>query len=227
MALPSSGPISIGEIWAETASSRNNPPSSIYSQGTGYLYQFVNLVNLNDAGCRRLANSLSQNTQISLSDWYGKDATPDFNLGISASKGTQFYSAYSPFAYGIATLGYSTSGGYGGLGNSSWKGTTITSMTQSNIGWQFGFTVEGPFANNGWTSITVNGASGAVTLQRSQAAHSYSVGGIYAGQNGSTTWIWSVPFPGVSTTPNYNNQIVPGPKNTAWSGNRTGTISIS
>ena len=226
MALPSSGPISIGEIWAETASSRNNPPSSIYSQGTGYMYQFVNLVNLNDAGCRRLANSLSQNTQISLSDWYGKDATPDFNLGISASKGAQFYSAYSPFAYGLASLGYSTSGGYGGLSNTSWKGTTIRAITQGNASWQLSFSVEGTYASNGWTSITINGASGSVTLQRSQATHSYSVGGL-TGSAGTTSWFWSIPFPGVSTTPHYNNQIVPGPKNTAWTGNRTGSISIS
>lgn len=227
MALPSSGPISIGEIWAETASSRNNPPSSIYSQGTGYMALFVNLVNLNDAGCRRLANSLSQNTQISLSDWYGKNGSPDFNLGISASKGAQFYSAYDHFAYGIASLGYSTTGGYGGLSNTSWKGTTIRSITQGNTSWQLSLSVEGPFANNGWTSITINGASGSVTLQRSQATHSYSVGGILSGQNGTTSWFWAPPFPGVSTSPPYNNQIVPGPKNTAWSGNRTGTISIS
>ena len=226
MALPSSGPISIGEIWAETATARNNPPSSLYSDPTFYGGMFLNLVNLNDASSRRLAGYSTQNTQISLSDWYGKDATPDFNLGISASKGAQFYSAYSLFGYGIATLGYSTVGGYGGLSNTSWKGTTITSMTQSNVGWQFGFSIEGTYASNGWTSITVNGASGAVTLQRSQAAHSYSVGGL-TGSAGSTTWIWSTPFPGVSTSPPYNNQIVPGPKNTAWSGNRTGSISIS
>ena len=227
MALPSSGPISIGEIWAETATSRNNPPNSLYSDPSFYGGMFLNLVNLNDASSRRLAGSSTQNTQISLSDWYGKDATPDFNLGISASKGAQFYSAYSPFAYGIATLGYSTSGGYGGLSNTSWKGTTIRAITQGNASWQLSFSVEGTYASNGWTSITINGASGAVTLQRSQAVHSYSVGGIYAGQNGSTTWFWGTPFPGVSTTPHYNNQIVPGPKNTAWSGNRTGSISIS
>ena len=225
MALPSSGPISIGEIWAETASSRNNPPSSIYSQGTGYMAMFVNLVNLNDAICRNLAGTSTQNTQISLSDWYGKDATPDFNLGISASKGAQFYSAYSLFGYGMATLGYSTTGGYGGLSNTSWKGTTIRAITQSNLSWQLSFSVEGTYASNGWTSITINGASGSVTLQRSQATHSYSVGGL--GGSGTTSWFWSRPFPGVSTTPLYNNQIVPGPKNTAWTGNRTGSISIS
>ena len=226
MALPSSGPISIGEIWAETATSRNNPPNSLYSDPSFYGGMFLNLVNLNDASSRRLAGSSTQNTQISLSDWYGKDATPDFNLGTSASKGTQFYCAYEPFAYGIATYGYSTSGGYGGLGNTSWKGTTIKSMTQGNVSWDFGFTIEGTYANNGWTSITVNGASGAVTLQRSQATHTYSVGGL-TGSAGSTSWRWLPPYPGVSTSPPYNNQIVPGPKNTAWIGNKTGSISIS
>lgn len=227
MALPSSGPISIGEIWTETATSRNNPPSYIYSDPNIFGGAFLNKVNLNDASSRRLAGSLSQNTQISLSDWHGKDGTPDFNLGTSASKTATFYSAYDLAGFGFAFLGYSASGGYGGLSNTSWKGTTITRISQANTLWQLSLSVEGPFANNGWTSITINGASGSVTLQRSQATHSYSVGGILSGQNGSTTWVWSTPFPGVSTSPPYNNQIVPGPKNTAWSGNRTGSISIS
>jgi len=227
MALPSSGPISIGEIWAETATSRNNPPSSIYSDPNQLGGQFLNMVNMNDNSSRKLAGYSTLNTQISLSNWYGKDGTPDFNLGTSASKSTTFYSEYDLFGYGIASLGYSTSGGYGSLANSSWKGTTITSITQNNINWGLTLTIEGPFANNGWTSITINGASGNVTLQRSQATHSYSTGGIFAGQAGVTTWSWSPPYPGVSTSPPYNNQIVPGPKNTAWSGNRTGSISIS
>ena len=227
MALPSSGPISIGEIWAETASSRNNPPNSYYSDPNFFGGQFVNLVNLNDASSRRLAGSSTQNTQISLSDWHGKDATPNFNLGISASKSTTFYSYYNLFGYGIATLGWSTgTGGGGGLANTSWKGTTITSLPQYNITWEFVLRVEGTYANNGWTSITVNGASGNVTLQRSQATHAYGVGGL-TGSAGFTTWTWAPPYPGVSTSPSYNNQIVPGPKNTAWSGNRTGSISIS
>ena len=221
MALPSSGPISIGEIWAETASSRNNPPSSIYSQGTGYMAMFVNLVNLNDASCRNLAGSSTQNTQISLSDWYGKDATPDFNLGISASKGAQFYSAYSLFGYGMATLGYSTTGGYGGLSNTSWKGTTIRSIWQFNAGWGLTLSVIGSFANNGWTYMYLNGASGNLTYNRSSATYAYSVGS--NGSTGTTSWSW----PATGTSPPYTQMVVPGPYNTAWIGYRNGNVSFA
>ena len=228
MALPSSGPISFGEMWSECSSQRNNPPSSIYSQGISGSYgaQFINTANMSDSRLRNLAGFSSTTSTISFSDFYGKNGQPDFNLGISASKTTSFASEYDALAYGMAYLGYSASlGPIGALGNTSWKGETIRTISQLNAGWTLSFRITGNYANNGFSSLTISGSGRTTTLNRSNASHSYDVGEI--GSSGSTRWMWLAPHPGAPTQYTYQQQIVPGPYNTAWYGYQNGNITLA
>lgn len=228
MALPSSGPISFGEMWSECSSQRNNPPSSIYSQGISGSYgaQFINTANMSDSRLRNLAGFSSTTSTISFSDFYGKNGQPDFNLGTSASKTTSFASQYYSLQFGLSYLGYASYVPLGGLGNTSWKGETITGIYQFNAGWTLNFTITGNYANNGFSSLTINAGTGRVTtLNRSNAVHAYDVGQI--GSSGTTSWFWTAPHPGAPTQYDYQQQIVPGPYNTAWYGNQNGSVTLA
>lgn len=226
MALPSSGAISFGEMWSECSSSRSNPPSSIYGGSDNpLLAQFVNTANMSDSRLRNLAGSSSTTSSISFSDFYGKNGQPDFNLGTSASKTTTFASQYDGLGYGLAYLGYSTSLSIGALANTSWKGETITAIYQFNAGWTLNFSITGNYANNGFSSITISGSGRSTTLNQSNATHSYDVGPI--GSSGTTSWFWAAPHPGAPTTYTYQQQIVPGPYNTAWYGYQNGSVSFA
>ena len=226
MTLPSSGAISLGEISAECSSSATNPPPITSSDPLVYQYS----PSLNDGQIRTLAgsSSYSSGSTISFSQLYGANGNPDFNLSISASasRNTVFYSEYKGYGYGLASLGYNSAGGFGGssfgaLGGPSWKGTTIRSIWQFNAGWGLTLSVIGSFANNGWTYMYLNGASGNLTYNRSSATYAYSVGS--NGSTGTTSWSW----PATGTSPPYTQMVVPGPYNTAWIGYRNGNVSFA
>lgn len=218
MTLPSSGPISLSQIHQEVSSSVTTYPTSY-----GYA------PNLNDPQIRTLAgsSSYSSGSTISFNQLYGANGNPDFNLSISASasRNTVFYSEYQSYGYGLASLGFNSVGSFGSpfgaLGGPSWKGTTIRSIWQFNAGWSLTLSVSGSFANNGWTYMYLNGASGNLTYTRSSATYSYGVGS--NGQVGTTTWTW----PATGTSPPYTQMVVPGPYNTAWIGYRTGNVSFA
>lgn len=218
MTLPSSGAISLGQISEETSTSATNPPSNNYAP------------NLNDPQIRTLAgsSSYSSGSTISFNQLYGANGNPDFNLSISASasRNTQFFSEYQGYGYGLASMGYNSSGGFGGspfgaLGQTTWKGTTIRSVWQFNAGWRLVLSVNGSFANNGWTYMYLNGASGAKTYNRSSATYTYNVGS--NGGTGTTTWEW----PATGTSPSYTQLVVPGQYNTAWFGYVQGNLSFA
>tara|TARA_B100000003_G_scaffold48787_1_gene42758 strand:+ start:174 stop:827 length:654 start_codon:yes stop_codon:yes gene_type:complete len=217
MTLPSSGAISLGQISEETSTVATNPPSFGYSP------------NLNDPQIRTLAgsSSYSSGSTISFNQLYGANGNPDFNLSISASasRNTQFYSEYEGLGYGLALMGFSSvalfGATFGALGQASWKGTTIRYIYQFNAGWELTLSVNGSFANNGWSTMTINGASGLKTYNRSSATYSYSVGS--NGGTGNTTWTW----PATGTSPAYTQLVVPGQYNTAWFGYVQGTVSFA
>ena len=217
MTLPSSGAISLGQISEETSSAATFPPSYGYTP------------NLNDPQIRTLAgsSSYSSGSTISFSQLYGANGNPDFNLSISAgaSRNTQFFSEYDLLGYGFAVMGFSSvaifGGTFGALGQTTWKGTTIRSVWQFNAGWGLTLSINGSFANNGWTYMYLNGASGQKTYNRSSATYSYSVGS--NGGTGTTSWSW----PATGTSPPYTQLVVPGQYNTAWFGYVQGNLSFA
>ena len=206
MALPTSGNLTLNQIHVEAGGTSETACT------------------INDTDIRGLEAAAGytiptgSGTAIEIGDFYG--ATDEYRTYLSGSPAlTATLNAGYTSAYGFALMGYIRSS-IGSLSNTSWMGTTITTLSSQNATYGITLTIDTPVFNSGWTSLSLahsySNASNPYVMNRTDATYSYHSGG--------TSWAWAVSLPG---TYSYDSQLIGYPRNTAWVGTQAQTFKIA
>lgn len=167
MAIPSSGPLTLGDIQTEFGGS--NPISlSEYYAGGSYV----------PAGTTGTYGAVPSSGEISIRNFYG---TSNFLDQQTVTTGGYGPDPFDPEVEAVRGYAYGSYGSCVDGTTNLYSGALIARLEWRGSGSYYLFNVEGLHPNSGWTTLTIVG-NGTRVLTRASASFVAS---------GSTAWTWS------------------------------------